>query len=59
MTRSQIRPRIEMDLMAEASDAIQRQTETIECLMGLPYWRLSYGGRPQEIVAQLVRQVEI
>ena len=59
MTQSQIRSRIEMDLMAEASDAIQRQTETIDRLLALPCWRLRYGGRPQEIVAQLVREVEL
>lgn len=59
MTRSQVKSRIEMDLLAEATDAIQRQTETIDRLMELPYWRLRYGGRPQEIVAQLVRQVEL
>lgn len=59
MTHSQIRSRIEMDLMAEASDAIQRQAETIDRLLALPFWRLSYGGRPQEIVAQLVRQAEL
>ena len=58
MTRRQVRSRIETDLMAEASDAIQRQTETIDRLMALPYRRLSYGGPPQEIVAQLVRQAE-
>lgn len=59
MTYSQTRSRIEMDLMAEASDAIGRQTKTIDRLLALPYWRLSYGGRPQEIVEQLVRQVDL
>jgi hypothetical protein len=59
ITRDEVRSRIEMDLIAETSDAMQRQAETIDRLMELPFRQLSYGGRPQEIVAKLARHAEL
>jgi hypothetical protein len=54
MNRSEARSRIELDLLAEAPDAIVRQTETIDKLLTLPCRRLRYGGRPQVIAEQLL-----
>jgi gluconate kinase len=53
MERGAARSRIEMDLMAEAPEAIAAQAETVEKLLALPCWNLKYGGRPQEIAEQL------
>lgn len=55
MRRSEARSRIEQDLMAEAPEAVQKQAETIDELLGLPCWRLQYGGRPQVIAERLRR----
>jgi hypothetical protein len=55
MTRSEVRSRIEMDLMAEEPDAVRRQQEGIDGLLELPGWRLQYGGRPEVVAAQLAR----
>jgi hypothetical protein len=51
--RSSARARIESDLLAEAPDAIQRQSEPIERLLSLPRCILRYGGQPQEIAERL------
>ncbi len=53
MKPSAVRSRIELDLMAEACDAAQRQAETIDHLLALPCWRLRYGGTPQVIAEQI------
>jgi len=53
MARSQVRVRIEQDLMAEAFEVAQKQTDTIDQLVTLPARRLLYGGRPQAIAEQL------
>jgi hypothetical protein len=55
MNRSEARSRIEQDLLAEAPEAVQKQTETIDELLALPCWRLKYGGRPQVIAERLAR----
>jgi hypothetical protein len=55
MPPSEVRSRIELDLMAEAPEAVQAQAETIDELLALPCWHLTYGGRPQVIAEQLVR----
>lgn len=51
--RTEIRSRIERDLLAETPAAIQKQEETMEPLLALPSWHLRYGGRPQEIAQQI------
>ncbi len=53
MRGSEARSRIEMDLMPEAPEAVQKQAETIGKLLQLPCWRLRYGGRPQEIAERI------
>lgn len=53
MSPSEVRSRVETDLLAEAPEAIQKQMETIDELMALPLWRLQYGGRPQVIAERL------
>ena len=53
MSPSEVRSRVETDLLAEAPEAIQKQMETIDELMALPLWRLQYGGRPQVIAEHL------
>jgi hypothetical protein len=58
MPRSEVRSRIELDLMAEGPEAIQKQAEAIEKLLTLPCWRLQYGGRPQDIAEQLAAMLE-
>lgn len=55
MARSEVRARIEQDLMAEDPEAVQKQKETIDELLALPCSRLQYGGRPQAIAEQLAR----
>lgn len=53
MKRSSARTRIESDLLAEAPEAVRRQSETLERLLPLPCCTLRYGGRPQEIAERL------
>jgi hypothetical protein len=53
MKRSAVRSGIEVEMMAEAPDAKQRQVLTIDHLLALPCWRLRYGGNPQEIAQQI------
>jgi gluconate kinase len=55
MAAIEARSRIELDLMAEDPEAVQKQAETINQLLALPCWHLEYGGRPQVIAEQLVR----
>jgi hypothetical protein len=55
MSRRDVRPRIEMDLMAEHPNAAQKQAKTIDHLLTLPCWHLRYGGRPQVIVEQICK----
>ena len=57
MARREARSLIELDLMAEAPEAVQEQAETIDQLLAGPCWRLEYGGQPQMIAAQLARRV--
>ena len=53
MKPSEIKSRIELDLLAESPAAIQKQEKTLDNLVALPCWRLRYGGRPQEIAEQI------
>jgi hypothetical protein len=53
MKRSEIKPSIELDLLAEDPPAIEKQEKTLDNLLALPCWRLRYGGRPQAIADQL------
>jgi hypothetical protein len=55
MARSEAQSLIELELMAEAPEVVQKQTETIDQLLTGPCWRLQYGGRPQVIADQLAR----
>lgn len=53
MALSEVRRRIELDLLAEGPVAIQKQEETVQNLLTLPSWQLRYGGRPQVIAEQI------
>ena len=53
MDRSEVRRRIERDLLAEAPDAVEKQDETLHNLMTLPSWQLHYGGNPHVIAEQI------
>jgi hypothetical protein len=53
MKRSEIKSRIELELLSESPAAIQKQEKTLDNLVALPGWRLRYGGRPQEIAEQI------
>jgi hypothetical protein len=53
MIRSQARSHIERDLLAESSEALREQEETLEQLLSVPSVMLRYGGRPQEVAEQL------
>ena len=53
MTTSEARLHIEQDLLAESTEAIQWQEETLDRLLSLPRFTLRYGGRPQEVAEQL------
>ena len=55
MTHSEARHRIELDLLGEFPEAVQKQAETIDKLLAGPCWRLQYGGRPQVIAEKLAR----
>lgn len=55
MPRTEARARIETDLMAEAPEAVEKQSKTIDHLLALPCWRLRYGGRPQVIAEQIAK----
>ncbi len=50
---SEVRSRIEKELLAEDPEAAHKQAETLDGLLGLPCYTLQYGGRPQVIAAQL------
>lgn len=54
ISTAEARRKIELDLLAESSGAIQKQAEIMEHLTALPCCRLSYGGRPQAIVDRLI-----
>jgi len=53
MTCSQARSQIEQDLLAESSEALRVQEETLEQLLSVPSVVLRYGGRPQHVAEQL------
>jgi hypothetical protein len=53
MTCSQARSQIEHDLLAESSEALRVQEETLEQLLSVPSVVLRYGGRPQQVAEQL------
>ena len=55
MARSEAQSLIELELMAEAFEVVQKQAETIDQLLAGPCWRLEYGGHPQMIAEQLAR----
>jgi hypothetical protein len=50
---SQVRSCIEKDLLAEAPEAIRKQSKALDELLSLPCCLLRYGGRPQVIAEQL------
>lgn len=50
---SQARSCIEKDLLAEAPEAIRKQSKPLEDLLSLPCCLLRFGGRPQVIAEQL------
>jgi hypothetical protein len=56
--RSEAIRQLETDLMAEPSEIAGRQFATIDKLMELPRWRLSYGGHPQDVAERLARDFE-
>jgi hypothetical protein len=53
MKCSEVRSRIEKELLAEDSEAVGKQAETLDGLLSLPCYTLQYGGRPQMIAGQL------
>jgi hypothetical protein len=53
MIRSEVRSRIEADLLAESPAAAKKQEQVLDHLFSLPCWRLQYAGPPQEIANQL------
>lgn len=53
MICSQARSHIERDLLAESSEALRVQEETLEQLLSVPSVMLRYGGRPQQVAEQL------
>jgi len=53
MERTEVRCRIEADLLAETPEVAERQDEVIDALLNLPCWHLQYGARP-EVVAEFV-----
>jgi hypothetical protein len=53
ITRSEVKRRIELDLLAEGPVAIQKQEETLQNLLTLPSWQLRYGGSPQVSAEQI------
>jgi hypothetical protein len=55
MRRSDVKSRIEADLLAEAPEDIERQDHIIDGLLDLPCWHLQYGGRPQLIAKQIAK----
>jgi hypothetical protein len=50
---SEARFRIEQDLLAESTDAVRKQSETLDQLLSVPCRILRYGGSPQLIAEQL------
>jgi len=54
ISEDEARARIERDLLPESHNAVQKQSAVIERLTALRCLRLTYGGRPQVIVKQLV-----
>ena len=55
MRRSDVKSRIEADLLAEAPEDVEKQDHIINSLLGLPCWHLQYGGRPQVIAEQIAK----
>jgi hypothetical protein len=53
MKKSELRSRIEADLLAEVPDAIRKQAASLDELLSLPCCLLRYGGQPQEIAQRL------
>ena len=49
---------LETDLVAEPYEIEEKQRATIEKLMELPRWRLSYGGHPQSVAERLAQHLE-
>lgn len=55
MRRSDVKSRIETDLLAEAPEDVEKQDHIINSLLALPCWHLEYGGRPQVIAEQIAK----
>ncbi len=55
MRCSDVRSRIEADLLAETPENIQKQDQVVDRLMTIPCWRLQYGGRPQVVAGQIAK----
>lgn len=53
MNRNEARLCLEQDLLAEAPDALQIQSDILMRLLSLDCRRLRYGGRPQEIAERI------
>jgi hypothetical protein len=53
MRRSDVKSRIEADLLAEAPEDVEKQDGIINSLLDLPCWQLHYGGRPQLIAEKI------
>jgi hypothetical protein len=51
--RSEVRARIEADLLPETPEDIEKQNQILDGLLALPCWRLQYGGRPQVVAEQV------
>jgi len=55
MRRSEVRSRIEADLLAENPEVLERQAQVIDRLTQLPCWVVQYGARPEVIAEQVAR----
>ena len=55
VNRSDIKSRIESDLLFETDSVIQRQTKIVDHLADLPCWLLRYGARPEILATYLAK----
>jgi hypothetical protein len=56
MPRAEATALLEEDLIAEASDAVEKQVGMIGALVELPCWRLAHGGAPGPVAQELARR---
>ncbi len=57
MKRSEIRSRIEANLLPEITESVEGQDRVIDAVTSLPCWRLQCGARPEVIAEQIARLV--